>query len=391
MLNHKKIAILLKGSIYRKQGLFNASLNRTKHLIEHSKFEYDFILLSEYDPWLVRLLRGTKKQTTPESVNIDGIKITILWRRFSLIDYILSVRLHRKPFFEEKYYSSIWKMLRGYDFIIAHSMPAGRIALDTKKHFNIPFSVTWHGSDTHTLPFVNQAAMASIKQVIETADVNFYVSDALRCLSSRISQRGRKEVLYNGADERFFRYDDRQKAYLKKKFKVEGKKIVTFVGNFIEVKNILVVPEIFRHIHKYEKNVIFWMLGDGKYRKQIEERINDLPVILWGNRPPEEIPDFLNCTNVQILPSLNEGLPLSMVEALRCGCHAVGSNVGGIPEVIGIENCISLDDPEYIKHFAEKVIYFLNDGANDLQDAASCFDWNMAASKESEIILRIIN
>ena len=47
--------------------------------------------------------------------------------------------------------------------------------------------------------------------------------------------------------------------------------------------------------------------------------------------------------DVLILPSINEGLPLTVVEGLACGCNVVGSLVGGIPEVIGEDNCVDLN------------------------------------------------
>lgn len=390
MSKKKKIAILMSGSIHERRGFFNAVVNRTKHLMNNSNYECEVILMSEYEPWLVRKLRGTTKVTKPDRTIIDGVQFIIDWKRYLLIDYFLSVKLHKKPYLSNLYYRNFWKRLEGYDFVVAHSTEAGRIAMEAKKHLGIPFSVTWHGSDTHSDPFSNASVMSATKEIYISADVNFFVSDALKRLSEKIHDAGKKEVLYNGADERFHKYSTKQRVLLRQKLKVEGKKVVTFVGNFMKVKNILVVPDIFRAIYVYDKDVVFWMLGDGKYRRQVEEKVKDLPVILWGNRLPEEIPDFLNCTDVQILPSLNEGLPLTMVEALRSGCHAVGSMVGGIPEVIGYENCISLEDPHYVQHFADRVLFFLNEGKEYIQEAAPCFDWNQSAKKEKQIIDEIL-
>lgn len=389
-MKKQKIIIVFNGSIYSQMGFFNAVLNRTKCFAEKSNYDCDVILLSDYEPWYVRKLRGTEKKGCPSTAVIDGVKLTIDWRRFYLFDYILEVIFHKKPIFKSLYYRNFWKRLSGYDFVIAHSMTAGKIAMDAKLQLGIPFSVTWHGSDIHTEPFVNPTAMEIVKKIIKMADINVFVSDSLKNTSDKICGEGKKIVLYNGADERFYKYDSSKRKCLKEKFGVTGKKVVAFVGGFVEVKNVLVIPDIFRYIYEKEKNVQFWMLGDGKFMKQIKESSSDLPITLWGNRLPEEIPDFLNCTNVQILPSLNEGLPLTMVEALRCGCHAVGSNVGGIPEVIGAENCISLDDPDYVRHFADRVLYFLREGCDDIQEAAPCFDWNQTALKERDYFSNIL-
>ena len=171
---------------------------------------------------------------------------------------------------------------------------------------------------------------------------------------------------------------------------VTDKKVVTFCGDFYEVKNILVVPEIFKKIFEKDKNVVFWMIGDGKYRTEIEKLIGNLPIILWGNQMPEDMPLFLNSTDVLILPSKNEGLPLVTIEALKCGAHVVGSLVGGIPEVIGMENCISLASETFVEEFAQKVYYYLHQGKTDSHIINTSFDWEKTASIELKFLLENI-
>lgn len=386
-----KVLVLAEGSIYERQGQFNAALNRTKYLIGLNQCSVDMMLLSSYEPWHVRTLRHHAKMQKPGKAEIDGVSITIDWENFSLIDYVLTNKLHRSGVFGNRRVKRLLPILRKYDFVVAHSFVAAEIAMLAKQKYDVPFSVTWHGSDIHTYPFSNPSVFDKTKSIIECADTNIYVSKALLQTSNKITERGHKDVLYNGCDTRFHKYDEHQRSYFRKKFDVEGKKVVTFVGNFFEVKNILLIPHIFRAIYEKDKNVVFWMLGDGKYRAEVEKLIEGLPVKLWGNQPPELIPDYLNCTDVQILPSKNEGLPLTMVEALRCGCHAVGSLVGGIPEVIGTENCVSLDSPTFVQDVVDKVLYFLGDGANEAQIAAPHFDWDVTARKEIDIINGILS
>lgn len=159
----------------------------------------------------------------------------------------------------------------------------------------------------------------------------------------------------------------------------------------MDIKNILLVPLIFKEIYKTNKNVQFWLIGDGKRRKEVEELSKGLPITFWGNVSPEVMPDYLNCTDVLILPSRNEGLPLIIVEALQCGCHVVGSDVGGIPEVLGKKNCVSLDNKNFVKEFASKVQYYLNEDKKEDQELPTSFDWNVTAIKEKKIIDKILS
>ena len=132
------------------------------------------------------------------------------------------------------------------------------------------------------------------------------------------------------------------------------------------------------------------MIGGGKYFSQVKDMVKDLPVQLWGNQEPEVMPDFLNASDVLILPSINEGLPLTVVEGLACGCNVVGSLVGGIPEVIGENNCIDLKDPQFVDKFADKVVAYLQAEPHIEQTLKPEFDWNLTAKRELDVIKSLL-
>lgn len=386
----KKILVVASGDIYERRGMFNAVVSRIHHLQEICDCQIDALLLSTYEPWLVRKLRHTSRKKRIREFLIDDVRFEIHWGRFFLLDYILQ-RFHMSPFFSLISDNRLIKKLYGYDLVIAHSTRSGFIACKAKEKYGIPYMVTWHGSDIHTLPLLSNVVRKKTIFIMENANYNFFVSNALLKLSDNLTTKAPKEVLYNGCNKNFYEYPIEKKCELKEKFGVKNKKVVVFAGNFLKIKNILSVPKIFKCIYEDYKNVEFWMIGDGKYRYQIEETSMGLPIKFWGNQNPENMPDFINCADVQILPSLNEGLPLTMVEALRCGCNAVGSLVGGIPEVIGEENCVSLKEGDFEKKIANKVVSFLENADVKKQILDVKFDWNYTAMKEHKYIKEIIN
>lgn len=388
----KRILVLATGNIYERRGLFNAVMGRTKHLKENCDYEVDMLLLSTYNPWIVRKLRHTQKYARPNEWENDGVDMRIDWCRFSLFDYVMNVILYwiGRGYFKRLHNRSLVSKLQRYDFIIAHSSECGELAKIAKERYGTPYSVTWHGSDIHSIPFNNPSAFNTTKAIIEDADINFFVSKALLNTSERITTQGKKQVLYNGCNTAFRKFSDEERAKLRKKYNVEGKKVVVFAGNFFAVKNILTIPIIFRMIVNKMENVECWMIGGGKYFGQVKKMVKALPVRLWGNQEPEVMPDFLNAADVLILPSINEGLPLSVVEGLACGCNVVGALAGGIPEVIGEENCVDLNDPQFVDKFADKVVAYLQAVPHIEQPLKPEFDWNITAKQELDVINRRI-
>ena len=190
-------------------------------------------------------------------------------------------------------------------------------------------------------------------------------------------------------------------------------KVVAFVGNIVKVKNVLSLPEIFAQVAKgYDGPLKFWIIGDGKLRKPLEAtmdlsfRPNDHSLSIrpnevsgeisfFGNHPSPVMPEIMNCIEVLVLPSLNEGLPLVCAEALSCGAAVVGSDVGGIAEGIGSENGVPLGSPSgdpsrpydgsFVNGMAEKVVAALV-GQSPFQTLPADISWARTAALELSIL-----
>jgi glycosyltransferase involved in cell wall biosynthesis len=240
---------------------------------------------------------------------------------------------------------------------------------------------------------------------MEHAAVNFFVSQTLMAESSKITDDARKMVLYNGVSEDFIRFGDEGKARFRSKYGLApNDKVVAYVGNFHKVKNVTVLPELFSRIHDHfemhlreskdqDYNLKFWVVGDGKLRKTVEPdvlRSAGADVRFWGNLPAGDMPIIMNCIDLLVLPSRNEGLPLVTLEAIRCGASVLGSDVGGIPEVIGKEFCVPFPDgrggyPDYesadfAEHLAQKVISQLFYPVQQILDPK--FTWEQSLQTE---------
>ncbi len=421
-----KIAVIFEGSPFDRKGLFNAVHNRVRNLLATGECSVDVFCILSWDTAFTRRMRHTPfvEERCP-SVSLDGIDYRMLWYDFSLVDFALVEKLKMKPLFFTREVSRWLPLFEGYDCLAAHSFAGGLVAREASARYGIPYFVTWHGSDVHTHPMGNSLKFRDTASVMKGAECNFFVSVALMKASEKIvascsgesgagagsgaeSGKCRKEVLYNGVAEGFERFPEHCRAEVRRNNGLsEGDKVVAFVGSIVAVKNVSALQPLFHEIRaRYDGPLKFWMVGDGKMRNSVEPVMladTTLDVTFWGNVPSEHMPSVMNCIDVLVLPSLNEGLPLVCAEAIRCGASVIGSDVGGIPEVIGRDFVVPFGQgtsdpsgspessgasnhtgPDFVSAFAEKVVQVLLSPVP--QTVPPSLDWAVTARKELSIM-----
>ncbi len=389
-----KIAVIFESSPFDRKGQFNAVHNRIRHLLATGECTVDAYCIHSWDNSFTRRVRQTPAVSERcENVEVEGVIYRMLWYDFSVADHLLVEKLHVKPFFFGRHVRSWIPLLKGYDRLVAHSFSGGLVAQAASASFGIPYFVTWHGSDVHTHPMRNPLIFKETASVMRGAACNFFVSGALMRGSEKIVASGcgpagaascRKEVLYNGVAEEFERFPEHCREEVRRSNGIEdGDKVVAFVGSIVAVKNVSVLQPLFHEIRaRYEGPLKFWMVGDGKLRGLVESAVvadSLIDVTFWGNVPSEHMPSVMNCIDVMVLPSLNEGLPLVCAEAIRCGASVVGSDVGGIPEVIGQDSVVPLG-PSFVSEMASRVVEMLI--SPPLHSLPSSLDWSATARKE---------
>jgi len=108
---------------------------------------------------------------------------------------------------------------------------------------------------------------------------------------------------------------------------------------------------------------IFLFVGDGRERASLEKIVLHLgikdSVIFAGMR--KNVPEILSIFNVFVLPSLNEGLPMALLEAQAAQIPVVATSVGAIPDVLQDGVTGILIPPKEPQAIAEAVIMILSD------------------------------
>ena len=136
-------------------------------------------------------------------------------------------------------------------------------------------------------------------------------------------------VLNNAIDTARFRFSAQERDRLRESLGIEAETFVFLhVGAFNEQKNQAFLLEAFQRLLTQKENVRLLLAGDGERRASCEARAETLKiskqVSFLGLR--DDIPALLSAADAFVLPSLHEGLPLTLVEAQCAGLSCVASD-----------------------------------------------------------------
>ncbi len=121
------------------------------------------------------------------------------------------------------------------------------------------------------------------------------------------------------------------------KEKVRAKIIrVAFVGALIEDKGVLLFKNILTQLTELKINFIFNIIGAGPLEEKLMKELQSFSNVNFkGKLTNQEVISLHSEHDILILPSYGEGLPVSIVEAMKCGVIPIATNLkSGIPELI---------------------------------------------------------
>lgn len=362
-MDKKRIAILFCGNIYNLRGEFTAIHNRVKEFKKNDILEVDVYVFGEYFDKFTRMIRRINQPELRHEIEIDSVKYNCLWYQRSHIDNITHKIFKSKTKVEINSVRKKSPLFKDYSLIYANSLYTAYIGLDLKHKYNIPFICMWHGSSIHTAPFGDKNVFKYTKEILENADMNLFVSDELLATAKKITNKFKGEISYNGIDtERFCRLDDASRETLRKEKGIaKEEKCIAFVGNCLPIKNVQYLPELFTSIANAVNNARFFIFGKGAFEPFFaNSKIN----ITYANEVKnEDMPKWYNCMDLIVMPSINEGLPMTCLEATACGTPFVGSRVGAIADVVGIDSTVELNIG-FNMNFAKLCITRLNSKTN---------------------------
>ena len=207
-----------------------------------------------------------------------------------------------------------------------------------------------------------QAFKMSLYEAIERT-VHRSCVDSIIAVSSQIEARYKAEgevssvtCIRNGIDlEGKSVQTDRWRT--RKELSVDSETcLIGTLGRLTPVKGILYLLQAARILLGRGTNVKVLIVGEGSIRQDLLTQMHDLGisdnVVFLGHR--EDSDELLQALDIFVLPSLSEGIPMALLEAMAASRPIVASRVGGIPEIIedGVDGY--LVEPMDVNNLAER-------------------------------------
>ena len=207
------------------------------------------------------------------------------------------------------------------------------LARDIANH-KVKIVTTLHGTDITVLG-IDKTFKRMIAYGIEESDAVTAVShDLVNQTIRQLQVKKEIDVIYNFVNEK--EYFKKERGFIKNQYGIDSDdKVIIHISNFRKVKRIQDVIYTFSIIQENVKSKLI-LVGDGPELQTAFEVVNKLnlknKVLFLGKQ--KNISDLLSISDIKLLMSEQESFGLVLLEAMACEVATIGTNVGGIPEVI---------------------------------------------------------
>ncbi|HXB06147.1 MAG TPA: glycosyltransferase family 4 protein [Puia sp.] len=253
------------------------------------------------------------------------------------------------------------------ELIHAHGTRAASNVLWAARSLGIPVVYTIHGWSFHQdqRALLKRMRIAGESYITSRTAVNISVSMANQA-SGRKNIKGFESVLVNyGIDQKKF-----SPAGVSKDVRAElgiGKEavLVLFIARFTKQKQPLAMIRAFKEALDRVPGMELLMVGDGELR---EDALGLCAELGLGDRIRfqtfrQDVPDVLAAADIFVLPSLWEGLPIGLLEAMAMGKAIIASDVDGTGEVLQHgENGLLIQTGQLVPSLTEALVQLGRDG-----------------------------
>ena len=281
------------------------------------------------------------------------------------------------PLNDYKAYKKVQKIIRDFkpDIVHTHAAKPGAVGRLAASSLNIPAIVhTYHGHVFHSY-----FGKLKTELIINTERFLARKSHALIAISDKqkselaeefhIADKAKFKVIPLGFELKKFSEDqDEKRKKFRKEFNLGDEEIaIGIIGRLVPIKNHNLFLEGINYVlNATSKKVKAFIIGDGETRQALESRAKQLSIPFSHDHDPNASLIFTSWRNdidvinagldIITLTSLNEGTPVSLIEAQAANKPIVSTRVGGISDIVLENETALLSDTNDVVSFQKNLL-----------------------------------
>lgn len=249
---------------------------------------------------------------------------------------IVFPQMRRNPIKYNKLWDKFWRE-NHRDYIAFHfhtNSLANIIALKKATKYKLKYRIVHSHStfsDKGNLQILHNLLHNYNKQKIDIYANKFFACSKLAAkwlYGKNIIESNKIEIIKNSIDIKKFSYNEEIRKRKRLELGVSDKIVIGHIGKFIPVKNHNYLIEVFKFFNSINSNSILLLVGEGELLDDIKNKVSRLDladkVIFTGVRT--DVHELLQAMDVFVLPSIYEGLPLTLIEAQASGIPILASD-----------------------------------------------------------------
>ncbi|MBL8091634.1 MAG: glycosyltransferase family 4 protein [Anaerolineales bacterium] len=318
----------------------------------------------------IRLFVPTSNLPASEthSLNSNGVSVT----RFgahkrvddTLVDWFeLIVSAHQKE---------------SFDLIQAYFLPqAGFVGAYAGKYLNIPSVVSIRGNDIERAAF-DPNKFSHVMYALQNA--NAVTTNASILIKKAKAFYDREIILIlNGIDTNHFKPMERNDALAAvlggEDAALSKSPVIGFVGELREKKGLQTLLFAYAQVNK-KQPITLLIVGevrqgeDKKFFDEFQSTNPDSRIIVTGHIPHKDLPSYYSLIDVFVHPSLRDGMPNAVLEAMACGKSVIATPVGGMTDIIEDGKNGHFVNVNDVDGLSNKIIEVLNSSQEAIQKSA---------------------
>lgn len=247
-----------------------------------------------------------------------------------------------------------FKEHKEYKIVHCHQDCLSGIVLKYAKKNGVPFTIAHSHSSNQNKDLKYIIKLIAKKSIPKYAD---YLFACGKEAGEWMFNTDDFTILNNAIDTKRYIYNEEKSLRMKEKLGIKGKFVIGHVGRFRQEKNHSFIIDVFKDVCEKDPNSILLLVGDGPLEEDIRRKVYDLGLLdkvkFLGAR--DDVNDLMQSMDVFILPSLYEGIPLTMIESQASGLDCVISDK--VPkECIVTQNIKVISLEESPKYWANEII-----------------------------------